>query len=327
MKVNHVADLTAKLDVHVASQGEREAAYRNVHDVWSRGMSLDEHVRYRLHSPKHQSATWFVGCLDGVVVSSLGAYRVQLRLRGSVVPAVAIGSVHTLPSHRGRGLASTLLRDSESLLVEQGFEAGLLYSDIPTAFYERHGYATCPSFEGWRNFGDENALATAENTRSHSTSFVEFDPRDDLQRMARLYAEYHGRMNVAMVRDASYWRQLNLRGPNDVCFWLGSSERPDGYVRLLHDGRSLMIRDYALRGDRGEDELANALYGGVLAIAKRRAIERVGGWLPSTAAARRWFPVAPRAMAITMIKSFREDLEISADDLSDADHFCEIDHV
>src|SRR4051812_41546092 len=99
------------LDIHRASPDELVAAHRNVFDIWSKGLNLEEHLRYRLdESPSHIRATWFVGCLDGRVVVSLGAYPLMFRIGDKELPGIAIGSVYTVGEFRGRGFAPQLIK-------------------------------------------------------------------------------------------------------------------------------------------------------------------------------------------------------------------------
>jgi hypothetical protein len=74
--------MATDLTIHAASDEELAAAHRNVFDIWSKGLPLEDHVRSRLNSPSHSRATWFVGCLEGRVVVSLGCYPL-IRLEGS----------------------------------------------------------------------------------------------------------------------------------------------------------------------------------------------------------------------------------------------------
>ena len=86
----------SNLTIHPASSEEVIAAHRNVFDIWSKGLSLDDHIRYRLESPSHERATWFVGCIDGRVVTS--PPRVQQRIHEHVED----GGEPQVPHHRAQ---------------------------------------------------------------------------------------------------------------------------------------------------------------------------------------------------------------------------------
>ncbi len=58
--------MSERLDIHPATPDEIVAAHTNVYDVWSQGRSPEAHLRYRLESPTHSRARWYVGTLDGL---------------------------------------------------------------------------------------------------------------------------------------------------------------------------------------------------------------------------------------------------------------------
>src|SRR5262245_3080510 len=120
--------MTSALDIHPASPDELTAAHANVFDIWNKGLPLEEHLRYRLNSPKHTRAAWFVGSLDGRVVVSLGCYPLVFRLLGQDVPGIAIGSLYTVKEFRGRGFAPQLLAWVED--HHKHAALSILYSDI-----------------------------------------------------------------------------------------------------------------------------------------------------------------------------------------------------
>ena len=344
------------LDIHPASDAEREAAYRNVHEVWGRGLPIDEHVRQRLESPKHQSATWFVGCREGRVLTSLGAYPIELSLRGRVFPAVAIGSVHTLPECRGQGLAPRLLAWVERHLAGQGVAASLLYSDIDPQFYARLGYQQCPSWSGWHeitSLGNKPSSDTTSSTQRHAGNtsgrlanalrLEPFDPLEGASRMSELYARCHGRRALAIARNASYWHQLYQRSPDDAFYWLVVDNAVTGYVRLCRAGDDWRIVDHAVDasvvsaaaadgtqppdGNATGTDPYDALYFAAVQQARRQGVARVGGWLPPDDAARRWFRLVSRSKEITMVKSLDPSIAFDEQALEAAAYFCEIDHV
>ena len=85
------------LDIHSASHDELLAAHRNVFDIWSMGRPLEAHLQYRLNSPSHGRARWYVGTLDGRVVVSLGCYPIAFR----VARPDGAGHGHWLGVHAG----------------------------------------------------------------------------------------------------------------------------------------------------------------------------------------------------------------------------------
>ena len=99
----------------------------------------------------HTAEGWYVGTLDGRVVTSLGCYPIRFQIDGEDLPGIAIGSVHTLSEVRGRGFAPQLIDWVER--DNPGAALSVLFSDIQPEYYARIGYVLCPSLEGWVDSG------------------------------------------------------------------------------------------------------------------------------------------------------------------------------
>ncbi|MFQ5732811.1 MAG: GNAT family N-acetyltransferase, partial [Planctomycetaceae bacterium] len=283
------------------------------------GLSVEEHVRRRLASVQHNRAEWFVGCVDGEVVTSLGAYPLQFRCRGRIVPGIAIGAVHTRADCRGRGHAPLLIRDVErQVRAASGAAIGLLYSDIDPGYYARLGYVECPAWTA--DFDPRDAaFDAAENAAGEITRL---SPGDAAGQMSELYRASYADRPVSIHRDEDYWRFLCLKSPDDDIYVLGPLDEILGYVRLRLDKGSLRIRDAAARGaDFGP--LMNA----VVSVARRRGADRVTGWLPKPPPELQHFTVRRRTDEITMLKSLSDDVAIDAAVVTAAEDFREIDHV
>lgn len=80
---------------------------------------------------------------DGVIVSSLFLTLGVFYFAGNLVPVGIIDTVMTHPAHRGRGLATTLLREAENIMRARGCWFGYLYT-IPNTgqfrLYQKLGY-------------------------------------------------------------------------------------------------------------------------------------------------------------------------------------------
>ncbi len=308
------------LQIHAASRDELAAAHTNVFDIWSKGLPLDEHVPARLESPKHRLARWYVGCLDGRVVVSLGCYPLEFDWRGELLQGFAIGSVYTVGEFRGHGYAPRLLQWVEQHEHSAGAALSLLYSDINPDYYARLGYARCPSLEGWtdpRTFSPERRPAH----RLEPIAAIEHLPE-----LATLYAGYHGAMPLSIARDAGYWQSLLDRAPDDRFYRLADGRGGwHGYLRVAVAGTTWRITDFAL-GDQSL-ELAEELYAAALLVAGESGVERFGGWLPDHPSARQFFDLTERRIEITMIKSLDSARPLDDESVELASRFCEIDHV
>lgn len=130
----------------LADSVERLKAFAQVHAVWPHDPDPAVHLEKRLASVQHQRATWFVARDGGDVVSSLGAYPVQLYGPDGERPARALGAVFTPEHHRGLGYAAKLVRFVKDYYAEQGVLDFILYSDIAPIYYQRLGFQRLPSF-------------------------------------------------------------------------------------------------------------------------------------------------------------------------------------
>ncbi len=309
-----------ELDIHVATEQEQIEAFDNLHDVWSGGRSREEHLKYRVESPKHQNATWYVGTLDGQVVVGLGCYRFEYRIGDSIEPGYAFGEVHTKPEHRGKGFAPLLIAWVEEHQKSQGRSVGMLYSDINPDYYARLGYLHCPANEGWAD------PRSAGSNVSQACRLVPLSPADELDAMAAMYEGSHAARAVSVARSSGYWKYLIRRDPQNEYFrGVDGDGKTLGYVRLACSPQEIKLRDLALVSQ--EDATRRSVLLALLQLGKERGVERVGGWMADTPLHREMFEVRPRTRELTMLKSLRSDLTLEPALLADVDHFQEMDHV
>jgi GNAT superfamily N-acetyltransferase len=312
--------MATDLTIHAASGDELAAAHRNVFDIWSKGLPLEDHVRSRLNSPSHSRATWFVGCLADRVVVSLGCYPLMFCLDGMLMPGIAIGSVYTLGEFRGQGFAGTLLEWVENHARSHRAALSVLYSDIEPGYYARRGYVLCPSWVGWLDPCD------AEPAPTHGHRLVPVSAREHLPRLAKLYADYHGGAPLSVARDQEYWQAILKKFVDDKFYALEDGRGAwSGYVRVGSKEGTWRITDFALANQ--SVELAEQFYAALLSLAAAGGAERVGGWLPDSQAARKFFELEPRGVEITMIKPLGRDISLSDEAIASTSRFCEIDHV
>jgi GNAT superfamily N-acetyltransferase len=323
-----------RLDLHAASSAERLAIYRNVHDVWGRGLPMEEHVQRRLASVQHNRAAWHCGTIGGRVVVSLGCYPLWFHVGGQVVPGFAIGAVHTVADHRRRGYAARLIQYVEAAERVRGAEIALLYSDISPRYYHRLGYRRCPS---WTGIGIPTSIPQSRAT----DALVELEP--DPVRLASIYDVCHGSSALAIARPPDYyWQYLIAKSPGDRFLgWVSAGEvvgyarvqvvgyarvQVVGYARVQDVATEWRLRDWAVAPPR-EPHL-DALVGGLIHTAANAGASQIVGWIPRNAAFTRRFLIEPRRMEITMLKRLDDESpEITPDMRSSAEYFQEIDHV
>ena len=313
--------MVKQLDLHPASQEERLAAFRNVHEFWGADTPIDDFVAFRLQSPKHRRATWYVGCSDGEVVTSLACYRIQFHLDGDIVDGFSIGSVHTMPSQRRNGFAGQLMNYVEDCRRDAGERIGVLYSDIDPNYYGRLGYVHCPAW-----VGDGEVPSLKERSDSCGWRLEPFQDTADLNDVADLYLRFHGAAPLAVARSPEYWRYTFQWHSKARCHWLlDPDDAIRGYVRTEVASEALKIVDFAL--DNPDDELWKRLFGATANLATADALPRISSWIPNVAAARGLFDVQPRQREITMVKSIDPDLQLTDRHIASTDRFCAVDHV
>lgn len=313
--------MPSSIDFHLAGEEEIAQAHANVFDFWTKAETIDEHVSFLLKSYPFRRANWFVGCVDNRVVTSLGAYPIEFQIAGEIVPAMAIGSVFTTADSRKQGFARQLIDSAEQWHRERQVFWSILYSDVKPEYYGRMGYVICPSHEGWCNPLQSDAAAADDDAR-----LVPFDPQQERTAMEELYAGYHHQKPICFARNDEYWSGLLKKYPHDEFYWLstGSDDRA-GFARVTEKNSKYRLTDYALADP--QPAAAESLYKALVGWGRSRGIERLGGWLPDSSAARKFFQVEPRPIEITMIKPLDPQNELTPKMIAAADYFCEIDHV
>lgn len=313
--------MSDSLDVHPADETEKRAAFRNVHDVWGRGLSVEQHVQRRLASVQHNRAQWFVGCCGGEVAASLGVYPQRFRCRGAVVPGIAIGAVHTRAEFRRRGFARELVLEVERLVhAATGAAISLLYSDIKPGYYARLGYVQCPARAA--DFDPRDEALDGAAAQAVELTLTRHSPAEALPVMADLYAAAHADLPLSIHRDDDYWRFLSRKSPHDDVYLCGPSGSPFGYLRLAIEGTTMTLRDVVAK----PGSLAGLL-NATVALARQRGLQRVWGWLPQLPPEFAPFTIRQRPDEITMLKSLSDAVPIDAAITAAADWFHELDHV
>lgn len=319
------------LDVHPASDAERVAAFENVHDVWGRGLSLEEHVARRTASVQHQRAEWFVGTLDDRVVTSLGAYPYRFNHRGRILDGVAVGAVHTRAEYRGRGFAPQLIRAVEEYHAKRGVAISLLYTDVGVDYYARMGYRPCPSWKGRVEVTRKSAETGAAPDRDVHAQFrpVIFNGDDrsrTITELAKLHEAVHQRLPLYITRSPDHWDWLIRRSPNDEFYTMHAPDgAATGYVRFAFEDECAAIVDCGAIDP--EDGSLRRLLAESLRLGGKRGAKTVTAWLPPASSIPAIFETTEREDEITMLKPLSNDVELDEDAIAAAGWFQMIEHV
>jgi len=213
------------------------------------------HAARRIGSPRCATASAWLGTVDGEPVASLLRYEFTLRRGGARRRAFGLGGVGTHPDHRNKGFATRLCREA----AERHGGAGLLFSAVPAAFYERLGYVAVPA---WEHACERPDALAGSGPRA---TLAPLDPRREVERLAAAWdAAHEGSWHIE--RDALRWRLTLEICPDD--FWLAVDA--GGYVRLTLEKDSL---DLVERCTPDPDGALRA----VAALAEGRKITT---WLP-----------------------------------------------
>jgi GNAT superfamily N-acetyltransferase len=129
------------------------------YDAWGDGKTLEEFIKSYEHSQNHLRGTrYLLELLEGVPVAGLNTLRFRRGLMG-------LASVATDPAHRRKGYSALLVR---AVMELQRFLHGdlrfILFSEVPPAVYERHGFRVLPAEH--QRFLPSVAMATGDTPLS-----------------------------------------------------------------------------------------------------------------------------------------------------------------
>ena len=289
---------TPPLDCHLANSVEKASAFRNVHEFWGGDSQIDNFVKQRLVSPHHQRATWYVGCVDGTVACSLGAFPFELSLADSIEPAIFIGCVHTRPEDRGQGFVPQLFEFVENAEQQAGVKWSLLFSDIAPSYYERLGYQVSAA---------PNICIKSNTSVTESDCFKlqPFDSTEHLQALSNIYQQHFQEKPFFIHRNDDHWEHIVQQHKDDQWFWLCSDTGETvGYVLLQTSQGNTVLKDFALQNPTTE-QLRRCL-ATLSHYCNKQHIDEIVGWfpkLPDPANNMDWYDYVDRKTEITMIKT------------------------
>jgi len=305
------------LIVHPASDEERRAAFRNVHEVWGGGRPLDEYVAWREQSIQHRRATWWVGTLGAEVVVSLGVYPLTFSCTGHLVPGFGIGAVHTVPSARRKGYASTLCAHVIAHQASRGDHFGLLFSDIDPGYYARMGFHVVDD-AAWSSDAPD-AWASSDLALEHIA-----EPTSIAGELAALHTRTHAGVELTLARDDEYASYLLTRYPDALHFVHRVDGAVAGYCRMWLKGDGPHKRATGMEWFSSVDDAE--LFAAMLCKARDLGARRFRSWHAPPASHQGAFVRDERDSAITMVSSLREAQAWDAERLQRAVRVWATDH-
>ena len=221
----------------------------------------DGHERYTayLHGdPSYELGQTRVVVVDGEIVATLRIWDRTIRVGATAVKMGGIGGVGTHPAHRRRGYASAMLRDASDWMRSRGYLTSVLFTEVASQFYRRHGWASVP-MPGFR-IGRPGGGATipAPGGAQGEWRVEAFDEARDLGAAMALYERYNAGLSGALVRDRPYWdsEPARIRGilptvgrprrPVETCAATSTTEIEEGQAEVCE----LAVDDYRGLGDR-----------------------------------------------------------------------------
>ncbi|MCS6859613.1 MAG: GNAT family N-acetyltransferase [Abditibacteriales bacterium] len=291
--------------------GIREAAAQT-HSFWGGERTLEEHTQRTF-----DALAWlgrdlrYVGLRDerGALLASLKCYAVALQTPRGIARTLGIGAVFVPETERGKGYGQAVVQAAMDEARALGFDAALLYSDIPPRFYARLGFVEFPALD-WS--AQVTALPDSVPLRTRTTTADDFDT---------LSAWYHAdavAADIFPVRSSTRWRFGKwFNGAGDELI-LNDGERDVGYVNLRSTPQGLRVFEWAAPGVEPERVWAT-----MRRLAEMEGQPHVCGWLRFD---RRetWMAVTPRPNAIPMVAPLKDTLAVTANMkafFGEMDHF------
>ncbi len=210
---------------------------------------------------------------DGRIVSTLRVWERRMRIGACAVRTGGIGGVGTHPDYRGRGYATSLMRDAVAYMEAAGYDVGLLFSIIPCAFYRRLGWESLP-LAGFRV--SRRKMSELEET---DWEVQAFDEERDLEQVAALYETCNAGQSGSIVRPRAHWdtAPARIRGilPTVVA---RRGDALGGYLNFRVGAEAATVRE--VTHDRDDPTVLKALGNHLLRVCEEKGVGDVCGEIP-----------------------------------------------
>ena len=106
--------------------------------MWAfhRELTEEDRLHYQRIDDPERSLAWFD---DGQIVATTGIYSRRVTVPGAVVPCAAVTAVTVVPTHRRRGLLTSMMRRQLEDVHARGEPIAVLWAS-EGAIYGRYGY-------------------------------------------------------------------------------------------------------------------------------------------------------------------------------------------
>ena len=259
-------------------RGARESELEQVVELSCLAFNPDGHERYWQYvqgDSSYRLPQTRVVVVNDRVVSTLRVWERRMQVGTSLVTMGGIGGVCTHPNYRGVGYASALMQDTIDYLRTIGCDLGVLFTIIPAGFYRRLGWTSLP-LHGFNVTGN---LAT-DTIDSSEWQITDFNPKTDLDAVARLYDITNAQQSGTITRTRAYWDMApsRIRGvlPTVIAHQNGHI---GGYLNYEIDEQRAEVREVGYAPDT--PAVLDALLSHFLQVCEAQGVEEIEGRFPS----------------------------------------------
>jgi len=283
------------LEIHRASEEEILAADRNSYEVWGGDLSLEQYIERCKTSVRRNRAQCWVLRVDGVVVSSLGCHPLFFWHKGVQYPGFGIASVYTNVNYRKQGLAEQLCRTVMNREQSKGAQFGLLFSDVPPAYYQKMGF----------NLHSEHSYEYQDIEKLSRMRFEvtlqSFVPEEELSWLHNFYQEAHQEKVLSVARNEEYWSySVQANSADQFCMILNKQNKRIGYVRLLFIEERAILKECIVQNS-DDTALISSVYSAVAELLFAKNIRLLQTWQPPPSGLQGCFYASTRDHALPMI--------------------------
>jgi predicted N-acetyltransferase YhbS len=236
--------------------------------------ALDRYRSYVREDPNYRPEQSRVLLEGGRIVAHLRVWDREIRVRGAVLRAGGIGSVLTHPDFRGRGYARALMRNTESYLLNAGYDVGLLFTIIGTPFYRALGWTPIPL----PTFSVDVVSAPGERLPTRVRA-LHIDR--DLDAVMAIYEQCSGSLTGPELRPKQYWRAGPSRIRGVFPRWgVELDSELCGYATFDASADRIWVKEGCVKPS-GDDDAFSDLARLICGCARRNGLKRIEGSLPA----------------------------------------------
>jgi predicted acetyltransferase len=125
------------MELRAATREEFDAFSESALWAFHRILTDEDRLRYEKIDEPDRSLAWFDD--DGRIVATTGAFTRALTIPGAVAPCAGVTAVAVVPTHRRRGLLTSMMRRQLDDLRERGDALAILWAS-EARIYGRYGY-------------------------------------------------------------------------------------------------------------------------------------------------------------------------------------------